>query len=50
MVAVFKSEATKDGLFFTGRCDRCKAYTHGENVGILCFEPITDQRNDWRSR
>lgn len=47
-VAVFKSERTMDGLFFAGRCDECAAERGGENSGLIRFEPIGQQRNEWR--
>lgn len=48
-VAVLKSDRTKSGLFYAGRCAECKDETAGpDNRGITHFEPIADQRNEWK--
>lgn len=48
-VAVTPSEHTKSGLFFGGRCAECRNATAGDdNRGIVRFEPVGEQRNEWR--
>jgi hypothetical protein len=46
-VAVKASKLTKDGLFYTGRCNECARIKGGENAGNLRLEPVAGQVNQW---
>jgi len=47
-VFVFKSDNTRDGLYFATRCDECAKITNGENVGLIRKEAIAGQCNKFR--
>lgn len=50
-VAVKKSDLTRSGLFYSGRCAECRDATAGDdNRRILRFEPVneTAQVNEWK--
>lgn len=38
---------TKNGLFYSGRCDSCKTLGGRDNWGIIRFEPLANQINEW---
>ena len=44
-VFVFHSELTRDGQFFTGRCEECAKIRGGENSGLVRREPLGNQFN-----
>jgi hypothetical protein len=46
-VFVFKAENTRDGLFFTGRCEQCAKIPDGENSGVIRKEPFGNQSNQF---
>lgn len=46
-VAVFQAKKTRNGLFFTGRCEKCAAIKGGENSGLIRFEALASQANEW---
>jgi hypothetical protein len=40
---VKRSDSTRTGLFYSGRCAECREATEGEdNRGILRFEPVNE--------
>ncbi len=48
-VAVSKSDSTKSGLFYGGRCAECRDVKCGpDNAGVIRFEPVNGQRNEWK--
>ena len=42
---VFPSELTRDGQYFTGRCEKCAKIRGGENAGLIRREPLGNQFN-----
>lgn len=48
LVFVFKSQTTRDGLFFTGRCAECARIPDGENSGVIRKEPFGTQSNQFK--
>jgi hypothetical protein len=50
-VGVMRSEHTKSGTYYAGRCASCKAIKGGENGRVIRFEPIDPARhvNEWRA-
>ena len=47
-VFVFKSERTRDGLYFGPRCEECAKIQGGENAGVIRKEPFGDQYNQFQ--
>lgn len=48
-VAVKRSERTRDGLFYSGRCAVCREAKAGDdNHGIIRWEDVGGQRNLWK--
>lgn len=52
LVAVKASKLTTDGLFFTGRCEKCAKIRGGENAGNLRMERYNPavHINRWNGR
>lgn len=46
--AVKKSDLTKSGLFYAGRCAECKGHNSLENFNVVRFEKLNGQKNEWK--
>lgn len=46
--AVKPSEATRSGIYYGGRCDACAKVEGHDNDGVIRFEPIGNQVNEWK--
>lgn len=48
VVFVKKSDSTKSGLFYTGRCAECaEAKAGDDNKRVIRREPVSGQTNEW---
>ena len=50
LVATSKSTATRNGLYFARRCEKCAQIKGGENTDLSAFVPYQPElhRNQWK--
>ncbi len=45
--ALYPPMQTKSGLFYSGRCAECAKEKGGDNGGVIRWEPVKGQKNEW---
>lgn len=48
LFAVKRSNSTKSGFFYAGRCAECAKVQGLENRDVIWHEPLNGQKNEWR--